>query len=188
MKDIEDAFQAVAESALRDRPAAFDRAQSETIFEFYALWQARAERRHLPIQNIPARPDVIGMNHDYTADELELLEKNGIGAFDGDGSIQTRHLMGLVIRLAMDRIRSAIADRQWSVIEASDGKFCVPDVPAHGIVPLSPSIALLSIQQDMASTIGVAEINQAMARGSREYIFACSVADCPGVESLTHLR
>ena len=121
MKDKEDAFQNVAEGALRDRPASFDEAQSEIIFEFYALWQARAERRQLPMQAVPPGPTVVGMRHNYTADELELLEKHDIGAFKGDGSIQMRHLMGPIIRLAMDRIRSEIAGRRWLI--------CPPSAP-----------------------------------------------------------
>lgn len=185
MKDTEDSFQAVADGVLRGRLVAFDDAQAEVIFEFYALWQARAERRHLPMQTIPAGPGVIGTRHDYTADELELLEKNEIGAFSGDGSIQMRHLMGPVIRLAMDRIRSGIADRRWSVVEAKDGEFCVPDVPAHGIIPLNPSIALLSARHGVASIIDVGEINQAMAHCAREYVFAGLLVDCPGISHLT---
>jgi len=185
MKEVEDAFQAVAEEALRRRPPTLNDRQSGAISEFYALWQARAECRHLPMQTIPASPDVLAMRRDYTADELELLEKNGISAFRGDGSMQLRHIMGPVIRLAMDRIKAQMVNRRWSLVEAPAGEFCVPDVPAHGIIPLTPSIALHSTRAGTASINDVAEINAVMGDCAREYLFARSLADCPGISHLS---
>ena len=185
MKDKEDAFQALVEVALRERPTAFDDKQSEIISEFYALWQARAERRHFPTQSIGPMADVIGMRRIYTPDELELLEKNGINAFRGDGSIQMRHIMGPVIRLAMDRIREGMNDSHWVLVSAPDGEFCVPDVPAHGIIPLTPSIVLHSMRSGSTSRGDVAEINGAMAAGTREYLFARSITCCPGLPART---
>lgn len=182
MKDMEDAFQAVAEEALRQRPTRFDDGASETISEFYALWQARAERRELPMQSIPAAPDILGMRRDYTADELERLEKHGINVFRGDGSIQMRHIMGPVIRLAMDRIRDGMAGRRWALVEAQAGEFCVPDVPAHGIIPLTPGVVLHSTRHSPASLGDVEEMNRAMAGHARDYIFARSLSECPGID------
>lgn len=184
MKDMEDAFQSVAEEALRQRLASFDDSQSEVISEFYALWQARSERRELPVQTIPPAPEVIGMRRNYTVDELELLERNGINAFRGDGSIQMRHVMGPVIRLAMDRIREGMRGRRWSLVEATHGEFCVPDVPAHGIIPLTPSVVLHSTKTAPATSGDVAEMNRAMSDHARDYVFARSLADCPGIEHL----
>lgn len=182
MKEKEDAFQALAGQALRDRPPTFDDRSAEVITEFYALWQARAERRRLPMQTIPPSPDVIRMRRNYTDDELEFLEKNGINAFRSDGSIRMRHIMGPVIRLAMDRIRDAMAGRRWTLLEAIDGEFCVPDLPAHGIIPLTPSVVLHSTWIGVASVEDVAEINAGMVGCAREYVFARSLDRCPGID------
>ncbi|MFD1787859.1 hypothetical protein ACFSC3_09755 [Sphingomonas floccifaciens] len=184
MKDKEDAFQSLATAVLLAPPEAFDDTESEVIGEFYALWQARAERRHLPTQRIGPKEDFVRMRRDYSPDELEQLEKAGITPFRGDGSLAMSHIMGPVIRLAMDRIRQGMEGRRWRVVTAADGEFCVPDVPAHGIIPLSPSVALHSTRGGAVSKSDVAKINAAMAEHSREYLLASSLANCPGLEKL----
>lgn len=181
MKVQEDQFQVLAELILHNRQTTFDESQSDVISEFYALWRARGERRHLPMQTIGPQAGVIGMRRNFTHDELELLEKNGISAFRGDGSIQTRHLMGPVIRLAMDQIRKEIADRSWSLVSSQEGEFCVPDVPAHGVLPLTPTLVLHINRTGPVSKDEVAEINRAMVAQAQDYVFARSIGSCPGV-------
>lgn len=181
MKDMEDAFQDLAEGVLLSPPAAFDEAQSATISDFYALWHARAERRHLPSQRIPASVHVIGMRVDYTADDLERLEKNGISAFRGDGSISMRHIMGPRIRLDMFASQKGLADKPWNVVTADEGDFCIPDMPAHGIIPLTPRIALSYSRSGPVNRDELILINWCLASKSREYLFARSLDDCPGI-------
>jgi hypothetical protein len=181
MKEIEDAFQDLVEKLLAGLPDAFDERQSATISDFYALWQARAERRRLPAQRIPAAEGVLGMRVDYTEDELEQLEKAGISAFRGDGSISMRHLMGPVIRLAMDRIIDSLAGRSWRILTTHDGEFCVPDVPAHGIIPLTPTVALHSSRYGVISRDDLIYVNCCLASKSREYLFARSLEACLGL-------
>lgn len=181
MKKIEDAFQDLAERVLRRPSTSLDAAASEVIGEFYALWRARVERRHLPMQVVPPAQGLIGTRVSYTADELELLEKNDIVPMRGDGSIDMRHLIGPIIRMDMDQIRKVIADRRWNVCQADDGEFCVPDLPVHGIIPLTPTLALHSTRSGALSSEALAEINFAMASNAREYIFARDLKVCPGL-------
>ncbi len=181
MKDMEDAFQKLVGEVLSGMLRAFNERQSATISDFYALWQARAERRHLPNQRIPAAAGVLGMRVNYTEDDLEVLEKNGISAFRGDGSISMRHIVGPRIRLDMDAILKAMSGRHWGIVTSADGEFCVPDVPAHGIIPLTPTVALDSSRSGALSYDEVVYINWLLASKSREYLFARSVRACPGL-------
>lgn len=181
MKDMEDAFQKLVGEVLSGMPGAFNEWQSATISDFYALWQARAERRHLPSQRILAAAGVLGTRVNYTNDDLEMLEKNGISAFRGDGSISMRHIMGPRIRLDMDAILKAMSGRQWGIVTSADGEFCVPDVPAHGIIPLTPTVVLDSSRLGAISRDEVVYINCLLASKSREYLFARSLKACPGL-------
>ncbi len=181
MKDIEDAFQKLVGEVLSGLPNAFNERQSATICEFYALWQARAERRQLPYQRIPAVAGVLGTRVSYTEDELEVLEKDGISAFRGDGSISMRYIMGHRIRLDMDAILDAMSVQQWGIVTSADGEFCVPDIPAHGIIPLTPKVALDISRSGAISRDEVIYINWQLASKSREYLFARSLQACPGL-------
>ncbi|WP_264595485.1 DUF4238 domain-containing protein [Sphingobium sp. B12D2B] len=181
MKRIEDAFQKLATTILAERHFDFDEAQCDVISEFYALWQARAERRHLPMQYVePA--GTLGMRHEHSADELEILEKNGYIAARPDGSFAMRDLMGTVIYLNVDRIRDALAAKRWGLIEPVDGEFCVPDVPQHGILPLTPTLALIANETSGRITEkNLADINRAMFGLCQEYLFARDLSRCPGL-------
>jgi hypothetical protein len=56
----------------------------------------------------------------------------------------------------------------------------VPDVPSHGIIPLSPILALVQCAPDgVIIERNVAEINRAMRATSRDYFFARDFASCP---------
>ncbi|MXP29568.1 hypothetical protein GRI58_12140 [Porphyrobacter algicida] len=181
MKDIEDAFQDLVEKLLAGLLDVFDEKQSATISDFYALWQARAERRRLPSQRVPAAEGVLGTRLDYTEDDLEKLEKAGISAFRGDGTISMRHLMGPVIRLAMFRIIDGLDGRTWRTVTTNAGEFCVPDVPAHGIIPLTPTVALHSTRSGVMGFEDLIHVNWCLASKSREYLFARSLKKCPGL-------
>ena len=79
MKDIEDAFQALAEAIIVDPDVALDHEQTETLIRFYGLWAHRARNRRLPFQTIrPKSRNLLGVRIECTEDKLELLEKNNI--------------------------------------------------------------------------------------------------------------
>ena len=111
-----------------------------------------------------------------------MLEKNGIGAFRPDGSIAMREIVAMKIRLDVDRTRDSMAGRQWGVLTAEDGEFCVPDAPELALIPISP---VMIIAADSSSeTVDQREvegINRAQFAGAREYVFARSLAACPGL-------
>ncbi len=184
MKRIEDAFQALAEQILAGQISHFDKSQVDIISDFYALWQSRAERRHLPTQYIRS-PETLGVRHEYGADELERLEKNNIMATRPDGSFAMRDLMGPVIYLNLDRIKTALKVTSWSLIEPVGGHFCVPDVPRHGIISLTPTHALVpNVPSGRITRDNLARLNREMAGYAQDYFFADDLSACPGLTDL----
>ncbi len=74
----------------------------------------------------------------------------------------------------------AAGETRWGVISAQSGEFIVPDVPLHGIIPLTPRLALVQSAPDgMIVERNVAEINRAMRVTSRDYVFARDFSSCP---------
>jgi hypothetical protein len=185
MKEIEDAFQKlVGPISPVDRPE-FDRGQTEVISEFYGLWSARAQWRRLPQQTIKPSAEILGTRVDYTEDDLELLERNSIGAFRPDGSIAMRDIAAIRIRVDVDRTRDSMAGRQWGVLTAADGEFCVPDTPKLAIIPISPVMILAADgPSEPVDRLEVEHINRELRSGAREYVFARSLAACPGLPPL----
>lgn len=185
MKKIEDAFQKlVGPISPVDRPE-FDCGQIDVISEFYGLWSTRARWRRLPEQTIRPSAEILGTRVDYTEDDLELLERNGIGAFRPDGSIALRDIVAMKIRLDVDRTRDSMAGRQWGVLTAADGEFCVPDTPKLAIIPISPAMILAADgPSEPVDRMEVEGINRELFSGAQEYVFARSLAACPGLREL----
>lgn len=184
MKSIEDDFQRLADSIALGTRRAFDRSESDLINEFFGLWSSRARWRRLPQQAISAGTEIIGTRLNYTANELELLERNGIGAFRPDGSIAMRDIVALKIQLDVDRTRDAMSGRQWGVLTAADGEFCVPDRPDLALLPINPVTILAA--DGPSGTVGRVEvegINRTLFSGAQDYVFARSLAACPGLPS-----
>lgn len=182
MKAIESAFQELVEPLAPGTKAEFDSSQSDLISEFFGLWSARAQWRQLPQQLIEPSTEIIGTRRDYTEDELELLEKNGISAFRPDGSIAMRDIVAMKVRLDVDRTRVAMSDRQWGVLTAADGEFCVPDRPKLALIPISPVIMFAADgPSETVDRFEVEGINRELIGGAHEYIFARSLAACPGL-------
>jgi hypothetical protein len=77
-----------------------------------------------------------------TKDEQEILESRHVMFVREGGKIATRHLTGLQIqaRIMMDNRNHAA--RRWGVIHAPEGEFVMPDVPAHDLMPITPTILL----------------------------------------------
>jgi len=69
---------------------------------------------------------------------------------------------------------------RWGVISTQSGEFIVPDVPSLGIIPLTPSLALVQSAPDGTITErNLAEINLAMRTLSQDYFFARDLSKCP---------
>lgn len=83
------------------------------------------------------------------------------------------------IRLDVDRTRDSMAGRQWGVLTAEDGEFCVPDTPKLAIIPISPVMILAADgPSESVDRSEVGDLNHKQSLGAREYVFACRLPLC----------
>ena len=179
MKSIEDRFQELARAVVQDGGHVFDTPENASVSEFYALWHYRSRQRELPDEFLKMHA-VTG--NQLSKDQHEILEKKGVMAAREDGTIAARHINGAQMQMLIARYASnELGAAEWGVVVSQDGEFCVPDVPEHGIIPITPSVCLV---KDSASGMvirsNVAEINRAFISMSRDYFFARDVGLCPG--------
>lgn len=179
MKHIEDEFQKIAGPIVDGKAETLEPEHKPAIDRTYALWYMRSRYRELESQEI----ELNGIDgHDLTKAQEENLEKNGYLFARKGGRMPARQLNGLQIQRRIDgyALDLAAGVTRWGVISAQSGEFIVPDVPLHGIIPLTPRLALVQSAPD--GTIverNVAEINRAMRATSRDYFFACDFSSCP---------
>jgi hypothetical protein len=179
MKRIEDDFQRIVDPIVEGKTQNLASDFKAAIDRAYALWYMRARYRHLEIEEIQLK-GIVG--DDLTKEQEENLEKNGYMFARRHGKLPARQLNGIQLRMRVDDYARTLATSvtRWGVIEAQSGEFIVPDAPSHGIVPLTPRLALLNSAQDgMIVERNVAEINYAMRATSRDYFFARDCAACP---------
>lgn len=183
MKDIEDKFQALADRILSEPLTDFSSEQTEVINEFFGLWRGRADRRSIPVQRIrPGGEFKVG--HERTQDDLELLEKHNVISMAPDGTFAFRDFNGSSILLDIGRFNEQLEGRRWAVIRPLEGEFCVPDVPMHGVIPMTPKIALVvDAESGFITRDNLARINARLLEAARDYVFARSLAACPGITS-----
>lgn len=179
MKKIEDSFQILADTITQNSAVELDPVECKIVSHFYALWHYRSRQRGLPFQSLSSGLVTEGLNDD----QLELLESRGIMAVRHDGSVAARHINGLQIQILAGRFATGLLDgARWGVITATEGEFCVPDMPNHGIIPVTPSVAL--VKDSPSGKIiekNLGEINEAMFLSAQDYVFARSFGDCPGL-------
>jgi hypothetical protein len=146
MKDIEDAFQAIASKIIDGTVSTINAAENIIVNRFYALWYIRARLRTLDTQEIQLNK-VTGRN--LTQDEEERLEKNGILFIREGGKVPARQMNGIQIQRWIDAYTSdSLSAATWGIIQAQEGQFIVPDVSAHIIIPLTPTICLAANTPD----------------------------------------
>ena len=182
MKVIEDAFQRLVDPILARTLTQFNDRETEVINEFYSLWASRAHWRRLPYQFIkPGGEDLIP-RESHGIDDLELLEKHNITALRPDGSFAMRDIVSPSMRLDIDRMCESFAGLRWGVLVAEEGEFFVPDVPTHGVIPITPALALsLDNESLIIRRDEVERVNHALYSGVQEYMFARSLTACPGL-------
>lgn len=186
MKVIEDRFQEVVSRILSSGGLDLDDEESEAISEFYSLWQARAEHRHLSEQDITIDGAVPGKNV-LSRDERERLEKLGAFVIPGDGTFPMRDANSIIVTFSIYKHKAELPSGSWGLIEACDGEFCVPDKPTNGVLPLTPSLALrVGSTSYRISKEALADLNRRTLVSAKEYVFARDLTKCPGLQ-ISHL-
>jgi hypothetical protein len=178
MKLIEDTFQDLANRIIAGPGLVIGDQEKRTINEFFALWYMRSRHRNMDAQEIQAN-GVTGTNH--TKDVEEKLEKNGYMFSRQGGRVPARQLNGLMLQLWTFRYaNNHLPAARWGVIQADDGEFVVPDVPLQTVVPLTPTLCLVSpAPNGIIPKQNVAEINRNVMETSQEYFFARDFWKCP---------
>lgn len=102
-----------------------------------------------------------------------------------DGSFAMCDLMGPVIHLNLESIKAALRATSWGLVEPVDGHFCVPDVPRHGIVSLTPTFALApNVPSGRITHENLSRLNREIAGNAQDYFFADDLSACPGLTDL----
>jgi hypothetical protein len=101
---------------------------------------------------------------------------------DSTAAMPTRQLNGAVLEMRtgfyVEELQKSVT--RWGIIRTQAGEFIVPDVPCHGIIPLTPQIALVKDTPDGTITEqNLAQANTAMRSLSESYNFARELASCP---------
>jgi len=179
MKQIEDRFQQVADDIIAGTTTTVSQEERPVIDWMYALWYQRARFRELESQETRLN-GVTGP--DLTLEQEENLESNGYMFARKHGAMPTRQLNGAVIQMRtgyyVDELPKLFT--RWGIIRVEGAEFIVPDVPCHGILPLTPRLALAKDTQDgTISEQNLAQVNTAMRSLSESYYFARDFASCP---------
>jgi hypothetical protein len=179
MKQIEDAFQEAVRPILEGQAASVSAEARPAIDRMYSLWYWRARYRELESQEIDLK-GIIGS--DLTLEQEENLESNGYMFARKSGTMPARQLNGVTLLMRTNRYADHLATTipRWGVITAHTGEFVVPDVPWHGVLPLTPRLALINAAPDgMITEQNLAQFNSAMRSGSQDYFFARDFSTCP---------
>jgi hypothetical protein len=179
MKRIEDAFQKLVDPIAGGAVTTIPPEQKSTVDEMYAMWRTRALHRILDAQQV----ELTGIaGETLTKEEQENLERNHyVFALEG-GVMPARQINGIHLQMRFGHEARSLADSvpRWGVIAAQEGEFIVPDVPMHGIIPITPKLAFVHSSGDGMITLqNLAEINRALRATSVAYCFVRDFSACP---------
>lgn len=186
MKQIEDSFQGLAERIVNAGERNIDEKEKHTVDLFYSLWSQRANKRHLPEQEIAS--SLTGYR--LSKEQEEKLEANFTSFIREDGRMPARMLNGIAIQVSLAADMSAYSPQlTWGVLISLDGEFIVPDVPAATYIPLTPTTALAANTEGGVVTNDVVrKMNEIVSGRCEKYLFARDLSKCPGINIavLTH--
>ena len=110
MKQVEDAFQVIAEQIQHGR-ASLDADQHDVVTYFYSLWRLRVEHRENPTPDTPVRGVTPSKE---SLDQREFMESKHLYYVDPNGNIPGRVMGGLRIQMGMDRFALENPGLRWS--------------------------------------------------------------------------
>ena len=180
MKEIEDKYKILAEEVISNNSLALDAERQKVITDMFALWNIRIHWKEQPVENQTIK-GAIGVAVEYTKDEQEELEKNGITAIRPDLTMPGRSLTGVSIQQNLYAVREQMHDARWGILRSNSADFLVPDRSTTSrIIPLSPNLCLFSqSKNEDIDDAEVAEINAHSVADSKEYFFAQDLSRCP---------
>ncbi len=169
MKQIEDKFQALVDQILSHELGEIPEEAMRIVNDFFSLWFHRSRvQRSSDIDTL-----MIGLTGStLTRDEQEILESKHIGFVRDGGKLPTRQIVGLQIQGRIMADQRHHAGRRWGVIRSLKGEFLMPDVPAHDLMPISPT-ALLAANHNSGfiTEDNLSQVNLEFLTYSRRYFF-----------------
>lgn len=179
MKEIEDKYQVLANEIVSNNIITLDACRQATITDMFALWNIRSHWREQPVEDQQIQST--GVAVEYTKDQQEELEKNGITAIRPNLTIPGRSITGKIVQLNLYAVRDQMSDAYWGILKSSKGEFLVPDnSPNSNMIPLTPNLCLFSqSENEEISDAELAQINACSIKRSKEYYFARDLSKCP---------
>ena len=112
MRQVEDAFQALADDIEQGRVVRRLRShENRIVTDMYVLWWIRSKWRGTPLPDQPLK-GAIGLAHEYSQDERDLWEKQGVATVRLDLRIEGRHIAGAVILQHFLNSSSTVANQK----------------------------------------------------------------------------
>ncbi|MGY2282905.1 hypothetical protein [Pseudomonas gingeri] len=176
-KDIEDRFQALAESILSGASKVIGYFEKFVVEDFFSLWRARQKFRAEGLSDI----EIEGVHGDLlTKDEQEILERKHV-MFFRNGVMPGRFAARIHVFGYVNTFRHDNQHMQWGVVRAGEGEFIVPDCfQDMMIVPVSPKLMIVADQPNSTLTRSeVAVVNQISIARSTDYYFSRRLSSCP---------
>ena len=178
MQSIENRFQELASKlAAGYVPNWFSAADNQVVTEMYSLWHVRCCWKNQRIENQELK-GILAPSEDYCEDERELLEKHNFSTcvWEGCGSnvhIPGHHIAGALVQIDWGRVRNALRDCHWEVLESNSGEFIVPDSSRVGLVlPITPTMCLTEGEgRRIISKAELHQLNELVKLHSQEYYF-----------------
>jgi hypothetical protein len=179
MKQIEDAFQQLADRVLAGEVAQLGEEDSQTVNSFYALWYHRSRYPHAKEPFVKPRGVTPSQ---LTKNQQEILEKKGAFYVVPDG-MPSRFLAGMHLQLLVGHYAHQIAPLKWGVIRPLEGEFVMPDIPYHSLMPIDPRTCLVASHPSGHITVdNLKGINANLIAMSSRYFIAHNMrAACNGL-------
>jgi hypothetical protein len=180
MKEIEDKYKILAEEIIANSSLILDTERQEKITDMFALWNIRIHWKEQPVEDQTIK-GAIGVAVEYSKDQQEELEKNGITAIRPDLTLPGRSLTGVSIQTNLYAERERMHDAHWGILRSHSAEFLVPDRSTSSrMIPLSPNLCLFSqSENEDIDENEVAEINARSVADSKEFYFAQVLSQCP---------
>lgn len=171
MREIEVAYQKLAERFLADSSKDLKQEDHDTISDMYILWSIRFSHSKKPIEDQTPN-EVLDVAVKMSKDDIERLESNGISSVRPSLEIPGRQIAGPIITLKIFRERKKLKGTKWHVIKSTKDDFIVPDQSLERmILPLSPEFCFVHESDSFADNADADEINKVLIKNSDAYYF-----------------
>ena len=178
MQSIENRYQDLASKLVTGGAAHWlSIAENQVVTDMYSLWHVRCcwKNQHLENQELIG---ILAPSEDYCKDQRESLEKHNLWThvYEGCGAsvhIPGHHIAGFLVQNDWGRVRNALRNCHWGILESDSGEFIVPDISRAGLaLPVTPTMWLMKGEgHRIVSKPELHQINEYVKLHSEKYYF-----------------